>query len=121
MAEAGANRTNDPIIPAQTNRQSDSHDDRHGHARWRRMAQPRRLEAPLSNRRHRSNVDVLAHAAKETYVLHGAQIILGRYSQRKAFAATAVQIRNTSARAATSPLCAIHPSRRQIPLSSDTA
>ena len=58
-----------------TDRQSDSHDDRHGHARWRRVAQPRRLEAPTSNRRHRSKVDLLAHAAKDAYVLHVAPTI----------------------------------------------
>jgi hypothetical protein len=62
-----------PDLP--TDRQSDSHDDRHGRARWRRVAQPRRLEAPMPDCRHRSKVDVLAHAAKEADVLHRAPII----------------------------------------------
>jgi hypothetical protein len=58
-----------------TDRQSYSHDERHERARWPRVAQPRRLKAPESNRRHRSKVDVLAHAAKEANVLHVAAII----------------------------------------------
>ena len=52
-----------------TDRQSYSHDERHERDQWPRVAQPRRLKAPESNRRHRSKVDVLAHAAKEANVL----------------------------------------------------
>ena len=39
------------------------------------MAQPRRLEAPVSNRRDRSLVNVLAHAAEEAHDLHIAAVI----------------------------------------------
>ena len=43
------------------------------------------------------------------------------YSQRKTFAESAVQTRNTRASAATSPKCADHGSPCQIPASRETA
>jgi len=43
------------------------------------------------------------------------------YSQRNTFVESAVQTRNTTINAATSPTCANHASPLQIPSSSDTA
>jgi hypothetical protein len=39
------------------------------------VAQPRRLESPLSNGRHRSGINVLAHAAQEACFLYRAVTI----------------------------------------------
>jgi hypothetical protein len=43
--------------------------------RWRRMPKPRGFVAPTANGVDCSDIDVLAHAAEETDVLHGPSII----------------------------------------------
>ena len=50
---------------------------------WRgRVAQSHGLETPLSNRRHHSRVNILAHAAQEAGVLHVAAFIYENLDNR---------------------------------------
>ena len=58
-----------------TDLQCHCHDRRNGQAWWRGVAQPRRLKSPLSDGRHRSGINVLAHAAQEASFLYSAATI----------------------------------------------
>ena len=58
-----------------TDPQRHRQDDGNGQAWWRRVAQFRRLESPLSNGRHRSGINVLAHASQEPCFLYCAVAI----------------------------------------------
>jgi hypothetical protein len=77
-------------------RHADGHDDRHGRARPRRVSEPSRLEAPLSNRRDRAFVDVLARTPDEADDLHVTTFIdeyFGDLHSAKTIQSDARQIR----------------------------